>query len=38
MLKTDDNRSNRWYHEFLNGIPQFAISIGYEEDGEINVE
>ena len=20
---------------FLNGIPQFAISVGYEEDGEI---
>ena len=36
------NISNRWIIDpidgtmnFLNGIPQFAISIGYEEDGEI---
>ena len=30
-----DNRSNRRHNEFLNGIPHFAISIGYEEDNEI---
>ena len=30
-----DYRSNRWNNEFLNGIPQFAISIGYEENSEI---
>ena len=36
------NIKNRWIIDpidgtmnFLNGIPQFAISIGYEEDGEI---
>ena len=36
------NTDNRWVIDpidgtmnFLNGIPQFAISIGYEEDGEI---
>ena len=36
------NLRNRWIIDpidgtlnFLNGIPQFAISIGYEEDGEI---
>ena len=36
------NYKNRWIIDpidgtmnFLNGIPQFAISIGYEEDGEI---
>ena len=36
------NMKNRWIIDpidgtlnFLNGIPQFAISIGYEEDGEI---
>ena len=30
------HRSDRWDNElFLNGIPQFAISIGYEEKGEI---
>ena len=39
------NTKNRWIIDpidgtmnFLNGIPHFAISIGYEEDGEINVE
>ena len=37
-----DNRDNRWIIDpidgtmnFLNGIPHFAISIGYEENGEI---
>jgi myo-inositol-1(or 4)-monophosphatase len=37
-----DNLDNRWIIDpidgtmnFLNGIPQFAISIGYEEKGEI---
>jgi myo-inositol-1(or 4)-monophosphatase len=37
-----DNKDNRWIIDpidgtfnFLNGIPQFAISIGYEEKGEI---
>ncbi len=37
-----DNLNNRWIIDpidgtmnFLNGIPQFAISIGYEEKGEI---
>ena len=37
-----NNKNNRWIIDpidgtsnFLNGIPQFAISIGYEEDGEI---
>ncbi len=37
-----DNKNNRWIIDpidgtlnFLNGIPQFAISIGYEEKGEI---
>jgi len=37
-----DNKENRWIIDpidgtlnFLNGIPQFAISIGYEEKGEI---
>ena len=36
------NDKNRWIIDpidgtmnFLNGIPQFAISIGYEEEGEI---
>jgi len=36
------NRKNRWIIDpidgtlnFLNGVPQFAISIGYEENGEI---
>ncbi len=36
------NLNNKWIIDpidgtmnFLNGIPQFAISIGYEEDGEI---
>ncbi len=36
------NIKNRWIIDpidgtmnFLNGIPQFAISVGYEEDGEI---
>ncbi len=36
------NINNRWIIDpidgtmnFLNGVPQFAISIGYEEDGEI---
>ena len=36
------NVKNRWIIDpidgtmnFLNGVPQFAISIGYEEDGEI---
>ena len=36
------NTKNRWIVDpidgtmnFLNGVPQFAISIGYEEDGEI---
>ena len=36
------NVKNRWIIDpidgtmnFLNGIPQFAISVGYEEDGEI---
>jgi len=37
-----NNKDNRWIIDpidgtmnFLNGIPQFAISIGYEEKGEI---
>ena len=37
-----DNKENRWIIDpidgttnFLNGIPHFAISIGYEEKGEI---
>ncbi|MFL2883496.1 MAG: inositol monophosphatase family protein [Pelagibacteraceae bacterium] len=37
-----DNKNHRWIIDpidgtmnFLNGIPQFAISIGYEEKGEI---
>ena len=30
-----DYRSNRRNYNFLNGIPQFAISIGYEENQEI---
>jgi myo-inositol-1(or 4)-monophosphatase len=36
------NLKNRWIIDpidgtmnFLNGVPQFAISVGYEEDGEI---
>ncbi len=36
------NKDNRWIIDpidgtsnFLNGIPQFSISIGYEENGEI---
>ncbi len=38
----ETNTKNRWIIDpidgtmnFLNGIPQFAISIGYEEEGEI---
>ena len=38
----ENNKSNRWIVDpidgtsnFLNGIPQFAISIGYEENGQI---
>jgi len=38
----EKNKTNRWIVDpidgtsnFLNGIPQFAISIGYEEDGKI---
>ena len=38
----EKNKTNRWIIDpidgtsnFLNGIPQFAISIGYEEEGEI---
>ena len=38
----ENNKDNRWIIDpidgtfnFLNGIPQFAISIGYEEKGEI---
>ena len=38
----ESNLKNRWIIDpidgtmnFLNGVPQFAISIGYEEDGEI---
>ena len=38
----ESNIKNRWIIDpidgtmnFLNGVPQFAISIGYEEDGEI---
>ena len=38
----EKNKINRWIIDpidgtsnFLNGIPQFAISIGYEENGEI---
>ena len=41
-LINKSNINNRWIIDpidgtmnFLNGIPQFAISIGYEEDGEI---
>mgnify|MGYP001360460043 CR=1 FL=1 len=41
-LINESNINNRWIIDpidgtmnFLNGIPQFAISIGYEEDGEI---
>ena len=37
-----ENKDNRWIIDpidgtmnFLNGIPQFAISVGYEERGEI---
>ena len=37
-----NNLKNRWIIDpidgtmnFLNGIPQFAISVGYEEDGEV---
>ena len=37
-----NNKDNRWIIDpidgttnFLNGIPHFAISIGYEEDNEI---
>ena len=36
------NTNNRWIIDpidgtvnFLNGVPQFAISVGYEENGEI---
>ena len=38
----EKNKTNRWIIDpidgttnFLNGIPQFAISIGYEEESEI---
>ena len=38
----DSNIKNRWVIDpidgtmnFLNGVPQFAISIGYEEDGDV---
>tara|TARA_B100001057_G_scaffold32991_1_gene29975 strand:- start:1037 stop:1843 length:807 start_codon:yes stop_codon:yes gene_type:complete len=38
----EKNKTNRWIIDpidgtsnFLNGIPQFAISIGYEEEGKI---
>ena len=38
----EKNKSNRWIIDpidgtgnFLNGIPQFAISIGYEEENKI---
>ena len=38
----EKNKDNRWIIDpidgtmnFLNGIPQFAISIGYEENNEI---
>ena len=38
----ETNTKNRWIIDpidgtmnFLNGVPQFAISIGYEEEGEI---
>mgnify|MGYP001498550708 CR=1 FL=1 len=38
----EKNRINRWVIDpidgtsnFLNGIPQFAISVGYEEEGEV---
>ena len=38
----DKNKNNRWIIDpidgtsnFLNGIPQFSISVGYEENGEI---
>ena len=38
----EKNKTNRWIVDpidgtsnFLNGIPQFSISIGYEEDGKI---
>ena len=41
-LFNEKNKSNRWIVDpidgtsnFLNGIPQFAISIGYEENNEI---
>jgi myo-inositol-1(or 4)-monophosphatase len=41
-LINKSNKKNRWIIDpidgtmnFLNGIPHFAISIGYEEDGEI---
>ena len=41
-LINKSNLKNRWIIDpidgtlnFLNGIPQFAISIGYEEDGEL---
>ena len=33
-----DYRSIDGTMNFLNGIPQFAISVGYEEDGEIKTE
>ena len=42
VLINKHNQKNRWIIDpidgtlnFLNGIPQFAISIGYEENGEI---
>ena len=38
----EENKDNRWIIDpidgtmnFLNGIPQFAISIGYEKNNEI---
>ena len=40
--ENNKDKSNTWIIDpidgtmnFLNGVPQFAISIGYEEDGEI---
>ena len=40
----EKNKTNRWIIDpidgtsnFLNGIPQFAISIGYEEDNKIKI-
>jgi len=40
----EKNKTNRWIIDpidgtsnFLNGIPQFAISIGYEEDNKVKI-